>query len=54
MINFQEITAEEKYASIAIKDGLVSIVDTLLNNETITNEERSALAAIRSKIAVTL
>lgn len=53
-VNFQTITSEEKFSSIELKDGLLSVVDTLLGDVTLSEAERSSLAAIRSKIAITL
>lgn len=54
VINLQTIVNDPKYESIEIKDALLSVVDTLLSDDTISEAERASLAGIRSKIATTL
>lgn len=53
-INFQTITAPTQFELIEVKDGLLSVVDSLLENEAISTEDKFALANIRAKIATTL
>jgi hypothetical protein len=53
-INFQQITSEEKYSNIDVKDGLLAIVDTLLEDALISPENKVAIAGVRGKIASTL
>jgi hypothetical protein len=54
VINLQTIVSDPKYESIEIKDALLSVVDTLLSDATLSEAEKSSLAGIRGKIAITL